>query len=64
MNMYILNKQVSISENTGDLNSKDLRSEIMNHMLPRHRRKNNRHKYNMVAATQNLRGSKIASVAW
>jgi len=46
--LYIVNKRVSISEKTGDLNSrpKQFRSEIMNYMLPRHRRKNNRRKYN------------------
>jgi len=46
--VYTVNKRVSISEKTGDLNSrpKELRSEIMNHTLPRHRRKYNRHKYN------------------
>ena len=50
--VHIVNKRVSISEMTGDLNSrpKQLRSEIMNHTLPRHRRKNNRRKGNMVAA--------------
>ena len=44
--VYTANKRESISEKTGDLNSrpKELRSEIMNHTLPRHRRKNNRHK--------------------
>ena len=61
--VYIVNKRMSISEKTGDLNSrpKQLRSEIMNYTLPRHRRKNNRRKVNMVAATQNLRGSKNSS---
>ena len=46
--VYIINKRVSISEKTGDLNSrpKQLRSEIMNYTLPRHRRKNNRRKVN------------------
>jgi len=61
--VYTVNKRVSISEKTGDLNHRpeQLRSEIMNHTLPRHRRKNNKRKGNMVAATQNLRGSKNAS---
>ena len=46
--VYIVNKRVSISEKTGDLNSrpKQLHSEIMNYTLPRHRRKNNRRKVN------------------
>ena len=46
--VYIVNKRVSISEKTGDLNSrpKQERSEIMNYTLPRHRRKNNRRKAN------------------
>ena len=46
--VYTVNKRVSISEKTGDLNHrpKQLRSEIMNHTLPCHRRKNNRRKYN------------------
>ena len=46
--VYTVNKRVSISEKTGDLNSrpKQLRSEIMNHTLPRQRRKNNRRKDN------------------
>jgi len=46
--VYIVTKRVSISEKTGDLNSrpKQLRSEIMNYTLPRHRRKNNRRKDN------------------
>jgi len=36
--VYTVNKRVSKSEKTGDLNSKELRSEIMNHTLPCHRR--------------------------
>ena len=46
--VYNVNKRVSISEKTGDLNHrpKQLRSEIMNYTLPRHRRKNNRRKDN------------------
>ena len=46
--VYIVNKRLSISEKTGDLNRgpKQLRSEIMNYMLPRHRRKNKRRKVN------------------
>ena len=46
--VYNVNKRVSISEKTGDLNHrpKQLRPEIMNYTLPRHRRKNNRRKYN------------------
>ena len=39
--VYTVNKRVTIREATG-VNSKELRSEIMNHMLPRHW-----HKYNM-----------------
>jgi len=51
MNMYII--RVSISEKTGDLNSrpKQLRSEIMNYTLPRHQRKNNRRKDNSVVGS-------------
>ena len=47
--VYTVNKRVSISEKTGDLNHrpKELRSEIMNLTLPRHRRKNNRRKDNI-----------------
>jgi len=44
--VYTVNKRMSISEETG-VNSKELRSEIMNHTLPRHRRKNNRRKDNI-----------------
>ena len=45
--VYTVNKRVSIREATA-VNSrpKELRSEIMNHTLPRHRRKNNRRKDN------------------
>ena len=43
--VYTVNKRMSIREETG-VNSKELRSEIMNHTLPRHRRKNNRRKDN------------------
>jgi len=39
--VYTVNKRVSIWEATG-VNSKELRSEIMNLTLPRHRRKYNR----------------------
>jgi len=38
--VYTVNKRVSIREETG-VNSKELRSEIINHTLPRHRRKYN-----------------------
>ena len=38
--VYTVNKRVSIREETG-VNSKELRSETMNHTLPRHRRKYN-----------------------
>ena len=43
--VYTVNKRVSIREETG-VNGKELRSEIMNHTLPRHRHKNSRRKYN------------------
>ena len=48
--VYNVNKRVSISEKTGDLNHrpKQLRSEIMNYTLPRHRCKNNRRKGNSI----------------
>jgi len=51
--VYIVNKRMSISEKTGDLNSrpKQERSEIMKYTLPRHRRKNNRRKVNTCVST-------------
>jgi len=58
--VYIVNKRVSVSEKTGDLNSrpKQLRSEIMNYTLPRHRRKNNRRKVNSNYSTQFVIGER------
>jgi len=38
--VYTVNKRVSITDETG-VNGKELHSEIMNHTLPRHRRKYN-----------------------